>query len=103
MSSAPSGFHFLCLIQVPSELHRDTLIAGQYLMLNKGAFQAHFIRPDNLAYRRNCPFNQEGWIMILGIPSDYINETHIHRVVNAFGKFIHWHHRDSVLGRVLGS
>jgi hypothetical protein len=62
-------------------------------MLNKGAFQAHFIRPDNLAYRRNCPFNQESWIMILGIPSDYINETHIHRIVNAFGKFIHWHHK----------
>ncbi len=87
-------FPFLCLIQVPSELHRDTLIAGQYLMLNNGAFQEHFMRPD-------IPFNRVGWIMILGIPSDYRNETHIYRVANTFGKLIRWHHRESVLGRVL--
>lgn len=71
------------------------------MVLNNGDFNARFVRPDNLDNRRNCPFSRAGWIMILGIPPDFRNESHIERVINTFGKLVRWDHRDQVLGRVL--
>lgn len=91
----------LCLVHLTSEVRTDALLAGDPMVLNNGDFNARFVCPDNLDNRRNCPFSRDGWIMILGIPLDFRNESDIERVVNTFGKLVRWDHRDRVLGRVL--
>uniref|UniRef100_A0A0D9ZHY0 DUF7597 domain-containing protein n=1 Tax=Oryza glumipatula TaxID=40148 RepID=A0A0D9ZHY0_9ORYZ len=75
-----------CLVLLTSEVRRDALLAGDPMVLNNGDFNARF---------------KEGWIIILGVPPDFRNESHIERVVNTFGKLVCWDHRDRVLGRVL--
>lgn len=78
----------LCLVQLTSEVSRDALLAGDPMVLNNGDFNARIVCPDNLDNRRNYPFSREGWIMILGIPPDFRNESHIERVVNTFRKLV---------------
>jgi hypothetical protein len=42
-----------------------------------------------------------GWLMILGIPSDYHNDVHIANTISAFGKFHFWNRIDPIKCRAL--
>lgn len=56
----------LCTIQFQSVLDRDTMFDEWPILLGEFS-QANFIPHDELANRRNQPYNREGWVMILGI------------------------------------
>lgn len=90
----------LCLVQLPSVLDRDILVASGPVLLGNW-FHGTFVRHDQLANWRNSPYTREGWLMILGIPLNLKTGAIIERITNLCGEFIDWHYRDRVLGRVL--
>lgn len=51
--------------------------------------------------RRRAIFDQECWILILGLPNDYWTERHIHSVVGEFRRVLRWVADDRVRCRLL--
>ena len=39
--------------------------------------------------------------MMLGVPLDYRNDFDLAGAVSTFGKFLHWHHEDTMEARVM--
>ena len=57
-----------------------------------------FVNRDNRAqlFRSAIGF-RSGWIMLLGVPYDHINDTDIANAVSSFGKLHYRHHLDGAL------
>ncbi|TVU10812.1 hypothetical protein EJB05_44364, partial [Eragrostis curvula] len=96
-SSHPHG---VGIYRLRDACQRDTLIAMNPHHI--GARQFRFVKHDEspINFRRS-PFTRKSWIMLLGYPLDYKEESIMKQVVAPFAQLLSWNPADPSLARVM--
>lgn len=78
---------------------RDNLVLQS--PLDFGHVQLSFIKHNEGRNWRRVEYNEECWMMLLGMPNDYKTERHIYNAVSDFSRMILWEESDDFPGRIL--
>lgn len=76
------------LVRFSQSYDRDTLVAESPHVF--GDVTVSFCKHNEGRNWRRVTFSHECWILLLGLPSDYWIETHIHNIVGEFGRVQRW-------------
>jgi hypothetical protein len=87
------------LVRFHHSYDRDTLVAES--LIEYGDVTVSFCKHNEGRNWRRAAFDQECWILILGLPNDYWTERHICSIVGDFGRVQRWVADDRMKCRLL--
>jgi hypothetical protein len=88
------------LLQVRSAVARFALVNHELFEFEPDVF-VRFTNHDEGEYHRGEQGFHTRWLMLLGVPLDYLNDFDISNAIGTFGKFHDWHRDDPLLARTL--
>ena len=88
------------LFRMHNAMARHALVQHPPFQLQDNVFVRFMDLNDGPNHRAALGFRR-GWLMFLGIPPDYRNDTDLSNAVSTFGKFHHWNCQDHIASRAL--
>lgn len=86
-------------VRFDSEFDRDRFVSGSPHAY--GDIHISFVRHNQGRNWRRVNFNQECWVMLMGLPNDYWDHEYLDSIIGPFGKVLNWINDPEHLARLL--